>query len=72
MEKLLDRINELARIKKERELTNEELEERDFLREKYISLFREGLLEQLKSIKVVNESGEDITPQKIKDLKQQV
>ena len=36
----IDRINELARIAKERELTEEEKTERAALREEYIAYFR--------------------------------
>ena len=41
--KKIDRINELGRIAKTRELTAEELEERKALREEYIKFFRAGL-----------------------------
>ena len=36
----IDRINELGRIAKERELTEEEKAERQALREEYIAYFR--------------------------------
>ncbi len=36
----IDRINELGRIAKERELTAEEIVERQALREEYIAYFR--------------------------------
>lgn len=36
----IDRINELGRIAKERELTEEELAERARLRQEYIEFFR--------------------------------
>ena len=39
----IDRINELGRIAKERELTEEELSERAALREEYIKYFRASL-----------------------------
>lgn len=39
----IDRINELGRIAKERELTPEETEERQALREEYIKFFRATL-----------------------------
>lgn len=41
--KKIDRINELGRIAKTRELTAEELEERKALREEYLQFFRSGL-----------------------------
>ena len=44
MEKVkIDRINELGRIAKERELTAEELEERKALREEYLNEVRRQL-----------------------------
>ena len=36
----IDRINELGRLAKERELTPEELAERQALREEYLAYFR--------------------------------
>ena len=39
----IDRINELGRIAKERELTPEELSERAALREEYLKEFRKAL-----------------------------
>ena len=44
----IDRINELGRIAKTRELTSEELEERRILREEYIKFFRAGLRAEIK------------------------
>lgn len=39
----IDRINELGRIAKERELTEEEAAERAALREEYIKFFRASI-----------------------------
>ena len=50
----IDRINELARIKKERELTEEELAEREILRREYIEVFKKNLRVQLESIEIVD------------------
>ena len=38
----IQRINELARLAKERELTQEELNERDILRKEYIAEWSKG------------------------------
>ena len=44
MEKIkVDRINELARLSKERELTEEEKAEQKALREEYMAEFRKAL-----------------------------
>lgn len=66
----LPRINELAKIAKERELTPEEIEERDRLRREYLKEFREGFRQQLLNTKVVDEEGNDITPEKLKKAKE--
>ena len=56
----------MAKKKKEGTITPEELKEQDKLRKEYIRLFREGFKSQLKTIKVVDEKGNDITPEKLK------
>ena len=66
MEDILPRINELAAIAKKRELTEEEASERHDLRQEYLNRFRAGMKEQLLSVKVVDEEGQDITPAKLK------
>ena len=65
-QKKIDRINELYKKSKETGLTNEEAMEQAKLRKEYIRLFREGFKSQLKTIKVVDEKGNDITPEKLK------
>lgn len=55
MEETVKRINELARKAKEAGLTDEELEERNELRKKYIEGFRNSLRNQLDSIKYVED-----------------
>lgn len=71
MTDLLKRINELAKIAKERELTEEELNERATLREQYLKEFRQGIKETLLNTKVVDEYGVDVTPEKLKEAKQE-
>lgn len=53
-QKLIDRINELAKISKERALTSEEKDEQAKLRKKYLELFREGFKQRLESIEIVD------------------
>ena len=60
--KIIDRINELSRISKQRDLTENEIQERDDLRKIYIKQFKEGFRQTLDSVKVVDEKGNDITP----------
>ena len=60
--KIIDRINELSRISKQRDLTENEIQERDDLRKIYIKQFKEGFRQTLDNVKVVDEKGNDITP----------
>ena len=56
-QKKIDRINELARLAKQRELTPEELEERKALRETYIQAARANLMAQLDSMVIERPDG---------------
>lgn len=56
-QKKIDRINELARLAKQRELTEEEQAERTALRQEYIAAFRGNLEAQLKSITIQYPDG---------------
>ena len=60
------RINELARIAKERELTPEELEERAKLREEYIIEFRRSFTAQLDNTVIRRPDG---TEERLSDKK---
>lgn len=60
----VQRINELARIAKERELTPEELEERARLREEYILEFRRSFSAQLDNTVIRRPDG---TEEKVSD-----
>ena len=53
----LNRINELARLAKERELTPEELSERDALRKEYIAEWRRGAEQVLENTYIVTPDG---------------
>ena len=54
-QKLIDRINELAKKKKTVGLTEEEMELQKELRKEYLALFKEGLKQQLEAIEIVDE-----------------
>ena len=53
----LNRINELARLAKERELTAEELSERDVLRKEYIAEWRRGAEQALDNTYIFGPDG---------------
>lgn len=56
-QKKIDRINELAHLAKERELTAEELSERDALRKEYIADWRKSTIEVLENTYVQTPDG---------------
>ena len=53
----LNRINELAKLAKERELTQEELTEREALRKEYIAEWRRGAEQVLENTYNVTPDG---------------
>jgi uncharacterized protein YnzC (UPF0291/DUF896 family) len=71
MDDLIKRINELTALAKERELSQSETIERQKLREEYLEIFRSNFKEQLKAVKIVDENGSDVTPDKLKKIKDQ-
>ncbi|SDJ70508.1 DUF896 domain-containing protein [Sediminibacillus albus] len=65
----LDRINTLAKKAKAEGLTTKEKQEQKTLREEYLKNVRKSFKNQFKSMTVVDPEGKDVTPQKVKDLK---
>ncbi len=61
----LDRINELARLSKERELSESEKSEQQKLRKEYIEEWRRSTVALLDSLRVQDEKG-NIVPLKKK------
>ena len=57
LQEKLDRINELARIAKERPLSEAELMERDALRKEYIAEWRKGAMEVLDNLVIQTPDG---------------
>ena len=53
----IDRINELARLAKERALTAEELAERDALRKEYIAAWRDSTIAVLENTYIQTPDG---------------
>ena len=53
----MDRISELTRISRERELTEEEQAERQALRQEYLAEWRRGTIETLESLRIENPDG---------------
>lgn len=57
----IERINELARLAKERALTDAEKDERLFLRQQYLAEFRQNMQQVLDNV-VVKESDGSLHP----------
>ena len=53
----IDRINELAKLAKQRELTAEEAAERAALRKEFLADFRKNLVDTLDNTYIVDEKG---------------
>ena len=56
-QKKIDRINELARLAKQRELTAEEISERDALRKEYIEDWRRSTIAVLENTYIQTPNG---------------
>ena len=69
--KKIERINELARRKKTVGLTQVEQDEQLLLRQEYLEAFRGGMRNHIEGLKVVDEDGNDVTPEKLKQIQRE-
>lgn len=67
----LDRINELANKSKVEPLTEAETAEQKELRMAYLEAFRGSFKNQMMGIKIVDEEGTDVTPEKLKQAQEE-
>lgn len=67
----IDRINELAKKKKMKGLTEEEKLEQAALRKEYIEGYRRSIKHHIEGLKLVDEKGNDVTPEKLKEIQRQ-
>jgi len=65
----IERLNELAKKKKLGTLTDSDVKEQQELREEYLANFRSGMKETIENVKVIDPKGNDVTPDKVKDIK---
>ena len=65
----LARINELSKKKKAGTLTEAEAKEQTLLRKEYLDVFRNTMRDTIEHVKVVDEEGNDVTPEKVKQAK---
>lgn len=66
----LQRINELAKKQREAGLSNAEKVEQQVLREDYLREIRGQVLHTFSGMKVMDPDGNDVTPEKVRELKQ--
>ncbi|SNE43546.1 Uncharacterized protein conserved in bacteria [Streptococcus pneumoniae] len=69
--KKIARINELAKKKKTEGLTPEEKVEQAKLREEYIEGYRRAVRHHIEGIKIVDEEGNDVTPEKLRQVQRE-
>lgn len=69
---LLDRINELANKEKVQQLSVEEKQEQHTLRQEYLQMIRGQVINTFSTMKVVDPLGEDVTPDKVYKLREEM
>ena len=67
----IERINVLARKKKAQGLTAEEAQEQQALREEYLQNLRYDMRNHIEGMKIVDEDGTDVTPDKLKQIQKE-
>lgn len=67
---LLNRINYLSKKSKEVGLNATEKKEQESLRKEYLEGFKASFVEQITSVKVLDPEGNDVTPEKVKRIKE--
>ncbi|QIL46659.1 DUF896 family protein [Vagococcus coleopterorum] len=65
------RINELAKKAKAEGLSLVEQAEQKDLRAEYLERFRGGMRNHIEGMKVVDQEGNDVTPDKLKDIQKE-
>lgn len=71
MMQILDRINELANKEKVQTLSVAEKQEQQALRQDYLKMIRGQVLHTFSTMKVVDPLGQDVTPDKVYDLRKE-
>ncbi|CAD2076472.1 MAG TPA: DUF896 domain-containing protein [Jeotgalicoccus sp.] len=66
----LDRLNELAKKKRDQKINKDELEELTKLRKEFLTNFRNSFKKQIEQTKVIDPEGNDVTPEKIKEIQE--
>ena len=69
--KKIERINQLALKKKTVGLNPTEQKEQHQLRHEYLQAFRGGMRNHIEGLKIVDEQGNDVTPEKLKQIQRE-
>ena len=67
----IERINVLARKKKSEGLSPEEAQEQAALRQEYLASLRHGMRNHIEGMKIVDQEGTDVTPNKLKQIQKE-
>ncbi|WJP98767.1 DUF896 domain-containing protein [Macrococcus bovicus] len=67
----IKRLNELSQKKKESGLTDEEGKEQTGLRAEYLANFRNSFKKTIENTKIIDPEGNDVTPDKVKEIQRQ-
>ena len=67
----IERINVLARKKKSEGLNPEEAQEQAALRQEYLTSLRHGMRNHIEGMKIVDQEGTDVTPDKLKQIQKE-
>lgn len=67
----LERINALAKKSRESGLTPEEKAEQQKLRQEYLTAFRGGMRNHIEGLKLIDPTGQDVTPEKLKQIQKE-
>ncbi len=68
LKKIVPRINELAKKAKGVGLTEVEKVEQADLRKKYVTRFKENFRRQIEMMKVYDNDGKEVTPEKVRKI----
>lgn len=67
----IERINVLARKKKSEGLNPVEAQEQAALRQEYLASLRHGMRNHIEGMKIVDQEGTDVTPDKLKQIQKE-
>nr|WP_205408755.1 DUF896 family protein [Enterococcus timonensis] len=70
-DELITRINELSQKKKTVGLSADEKIEQEKLRQEYLQSFKKNMRHHIEGLKIVDDKGHDVTPDKLKKIQKE-